>query len=45
MIGRGVKVRALNVLAPCEALGVNTPEELAAVEAVLHGDPREGMVA
>ena len=45
MIGRGVTVRALSVLAPCEALGVNTPEELAAVEAVLHGDPREGMVA
>ncbi len=33
------------VLAPCEALGVNTPEELAAVEALLHGDSREGMVA
>jgi bifunctional UDP-N-acetylglucosamine pyrophosphorylase/glucosamine-1-phosphate N-acetyltransferase/UDP-N-acetylglucosamine pyrophosphorylase len=32
MINQEVDVRALNVLKPCEALGVNTLEELAAVE-------------
>lgn len=45
MIDRGVAVRAVNVLAPCEALGVNTPEELAAVEAVLRRRAREERVA
>ncbi len=45
MIDRGIAVRALNVLKPCEALGVNTPVELAAVEAVVRGHARQGMVA
>jgi len=31
----GKEVRAVNVLKPCEALGVNTVEELAAVEAAM----------
>ncbi len=35
MINQEVDVRALNVLKPCEGLGVNTPEDLAAVEAVM----------
>lgn len=38
MIDQEVAVRALNVLLPCEALGVNTPEELAAVEALMQED-------
>ncbi len=37
MIGQGVEVRALNVLQPCEAIGVNTPAELEVVEAALQG--------
>ncbi len=36
MINQEVDVRALNVLKPCEALAVNTPEELIAVEAAMH---------
>lgn len=35
MVQQEVGVRALNLLKPCEALGVNTPQELAEVEAVL----------
>ncbi len=35
MVQQGIAVRALNLLKPCEALGVNTPQELAEVEAVL----------
>ena len=31
-------VRAVNVLKPCEALGVNTPDELAAADRMLNGD-------
>jgi bifunctional UDP-N-acetylglucosamine pyrophosphorylase / glucosamine-1-phosphate N-acetyltransferase len=45
MINQEVDVRALNVLKPCESLGVNTPEELAAVEAAmarLPDTPRAG---
>ncbi len=45
MIARGVAVRAIHVLAPCEALGVNTPEERATVEAVLRRRAREERVA
>ncbi len=37
MINQEVEVRALNVLKPCEALGVNTPEELALVEEAVRG--------
>ena len=35
LVARGKEVRALNVLQPCEALGINTPQELAAVEAAM----------
>ncbi len=35
MINQEVEVRAINVLKPCETLAVNTPEELAAVEAAM----------
>ncbi len=42
MINQEVDVRALNVLKPCEALGVNTPEELAAVEALMQGHKSGG---
>jgi bifunctional UDP-N-acetylglucosamine pyrophosphorylase / glucosamine-1-phosphate N-acetyltransferase len=35
LAAQGREVRALPVLKPCEALGINTPEELAAVEAVI----------
>lgn len=37
MINQEVDVRALNVLSPCEGLGINTPAELAAAEAVMRG--------
>ncbi|MDZ7618181.1 MAG: NTP transferase domain-containing protein [Patescibacteria group bacterium] len=37
MINQEVDVRALAVLKPCEALGINTPTELAAVETAMHG--------
>jgi bifunctional UDP-N-acetylglucosamine pyrophosphorylase/glucosamine-1-phosphate N-acetyltransferase len=33
----GKDVRALNVLKPCEALSINTMDELAAVEAEMRG--------
>jgi len=36
LVARGKEVRALPVLRPCEALGINTIEELAAAEAELH---------
>lgn len=35
LLGRGERVEALPVLRPCEALSVNTPEELALAEAEL----------
>ena len=35
LLGAGKVVRALDVLKPCEALSINTPEELAAVEEYL----------
>ena len=35
LLGAGRRVEALNVLQPCEALGINTPADLAAVEAEL----------
>jgi bifunctional UDP-N-acetylglucosamine pyrophosphorylase/glucosamine-1-phosphate N-acetyltransferase len=35
LLGRGERVEALPVLRPCEALSVNTPEELAVAEAEL----------
>ena len=37
LAAQGKEVRALPVLKPCEALGINTLEELAAVEAELSG--------
>jgi bifunctional UDP-N-acetylglucosamine pyrophosphorylase / glucosamine-1-phosphate N-acetyltransferase len=37
LTAQGKEVRALPVLKPCEALGINTLEELAAVEAELSG--------
>ncbi len=45
MINQEVEVRALNVLKPCEALGVNTLEELAAVEAAMDELQSRGKVA
>jgi bifunctional N-acetylglucosamine-1-phosphate-uridyltransferase/glucosamine-1-phosphate-acetyltransferase GlmU-like protein len=33
----GREVLALNVLKPIEALSINTPDELAVVEAAMHG--------
>ena len=48
-IDQEVAVRALNVLLPCEALGVNTPEELTAVETLMQenesGSAARGRVA
>jgi bifunctional UDP-N-acetylglucosamine pyrophosphorylase/glucosamine-1-phosphate N-acetyltransferase/UDP-N-acetylglucosamine pyrophosphorylase len=35
LLGAGRTVRALNVLKPCEALSINNPDELAAVEAAM----------
>jgi bifunctional UDP-N-acetylglucosamine pyrophosphorylase/glucosamine-1-phosphate N-acetyltransferase/UDP-N-acetylglucosamine pyrophosphorylase len=35
LVAQGQQVRALNVLQPCEALSINTLEELAAVEAAM----------
>lgn len=35
LVSQGKEVRALNVLQPCEALGINTLEDLAAVEAAM----------
>ncbi|MCE9555288.1 MAG: NTP transferase domain-containing protein [Planctomycetes bacterium] len=35
LLGAGKEVRALDVLKPCEALSINTPEELKAVESYL----------
>jgi len=35
LVSEGKEVRALNVLQPCEALSINTTEELAAVEAAM----------
>ena len=35
LVAQGKEVRALPVLKPCEALGINTLDELAAVEAEL----------
>jgi len=37
LLGEGKRVAALPVLAPCEALSINTPEELLAVEEALRG--------
>ena len=36
LLAAGRAVRALNVLKPCEALSINNPDELAAVEAAMH---------
>ena len=38
--GAGKAVRALDVLQPCEALSINTVEELAVVEAAMEAKPR-----
>ena len=37
LLNEGKRVEALPVLAPCEALSINTPEELSAVEQALRG--------
>lgn len=37
LLARGKRVRALNVLKPCETMSINTLEELSAVEEVLRG--------
>ncbi len=42
MVNQEVDVRALAVLKPCEALGINTPAELAAVEAAMNGQASYG---
>lgn len=39
LLGAGKEVRALDVLKPCEALSINTPEELAAVEEYIRQHP------
>ena len=38
LVARGKEVRALNCLQPCEALSINTVEELASVEAAMQDD-------
>lgn len=38
LLAAGKKVTALNVLQPCEALSINSPEELAQVEKVMSGE-------
>ncbi len=38
LVGQGKEVRAINCLQPREALSINTVEELAAVEAVMHNN-------
>jgi bifunctional UDP-N-acetylglucosamine pyrophosphorylase/glucosamine-1-phosphate N-acetyltransferase/UDP-N-acetylglucosamine pyrophosphorylase len=35
MAAQGKEIRALPVLQPCEAFSINTPDELAAVEATM----------
>ena len=42
MVSQELDVRALAVLKPCEALGINTPAELAAVEAAMNGRALHG---
>ena len=37
LVAQGKEVRTLPVLKPCEALGINTLDELAAVEAEMRG--------